>query len=86
VERNVVGILVFEDVTIEEEQGLPRTMARGSRYLPLHSERGEKGTAYWGTHVRRVALVRVALVREENKALGPWHIRLVRLDTQVFEA
>ena len=31
-------------------------------------------------HVRRRALV-----MEEHKALGPWHIRLYRSDTQLFE-
>jgi hypothetical protein len=31
-------------------------------------------------HVRRIALV-----MEEHKALGPWHIRLCLSDTQVFE-
>ena len=42
---------------------------------------GQKGADFWGTHIRRVALV-----MEEHKALGLLHIRLFRSDTQVFEA
>jgi hypothetical protein len=56
-------------------------MLRRSRDLPLYCQIGQKGTDFWGTHVRRVALV-----MKENKALGPLHIRLFRSDTQVFEA
>jgi hypothetical protein len=41
----------------------------------------EKGADFWGTHVRRVALV-----MEEDKALSPLHIRLFRSDAHVFEA
>jgi hypothetical protein len=72
---------LFEDVTVEEEQGLQRDILRGSRHLSLHRQIGQKSADFWGTHVRRVALM-----VEENKALGPWHIRLFRSDTQVFEA
>ena len=72
---------LFEDVTIEEDQCLQRDILRGSRYLSLHCQMDQKGADFWGAHVRRVALV-----MEENKALGPLHIRLFRSDTQVFEA
>jgi hypothetical protein len=53
----------------------------GSRHLSLHGEMREKGTDFWGTHVRRVALM-----MEENKALGPLHLRLFRAETHVCEA
>ena len=72
---------LFEDVTIEEDQCLQRDILRGSRYLSLYCQMDQKGADFWGAHVRRVALV-----MEENKALGPLHIRLFRSDTQVFEA
>ena len=72
---------LFEDVTVEEEQCLQRHILRGSRYLSLHGQMDQKGTDFWGAHVRRVALV-----MKEDKALGPLHIRLFRSDTQVFEA
>jgi hypothetical protein len=49
--------------------------------VPPHGEMREKGADFWGAHVRRVALM-----MEENKVLGPLHIRLFRSDTQVFEA
>jgi hypothetical protein len=42
---------------------------------------GQKGTDFWSAHVRRVALV-----MEEDKALGPLYIRLFRSDAHVFEA
>jgi len=35
-----------------------------------------EGADFWGAHVPRMALV-----MEENKTLGPWHIRLFRPDT-----
>jgi hypothetical protein len=41
----------------------------------------QKGADFWGTHVRRVALV-----MEEDKALSPLHIRLFRSKAQMFEA
>src|SRR5262245_25435464 len=72
---------LLEDVTREEAQGLHRDSVRRSRSLARHGQMDEKGTDVWSAHVRRVALV-----REEEKALGPWHIRLGRADTQVFEA
>lgn len=72
---------LFEDVTIEENQGLQCDILRRSRYLSLHGEMDQKGADFWSAHVRRVALV-----MEEDKALGPLHIRLFRSDTQVFEA
>src|SRR5215510_12773213 len=71
---------LFEDMTIEEEQGLQRDILRRSRYLSLHGQMDEKGADFWSPHVRRVALV-----MEEDKALGPLHIRLFRSDAQVFE-
>jgi hypothetical protein len=72
---------LFEDVTIEEDQCLQRGILRGSRYLSLHGQMDQKGADFWGTHVRRVALV-----MEEDKALSPLHIRLFRSDAHVFEA
>ena len=72
---------LFEDVTGEEKQGLQRNILRGSRYLSLHGQMDQKGTAFWGAHGRKVALV-----MQENTALGPWHLRLCRADTQVCEA
>jgi hypothetical protein len=54
---------------------------RRSRSRSLHGQRDQKGAAFWGTHVRRVALV-----MEEDTALSPWPIRLFRADPQVFEA
>jgi len=48
---------LFEDVTIEEDQGLQRDIVRGSRYLSLHCQMDEKGADFWSAHVRRVALV-----------------------------
>src|SRR5262245_41686964 len=72
---------LFEDVTIEEDQGLQRDIVRGSRYLSLYGQMHQKGTEFWSTHIRRVALV-----IEEDKALGPLHLRLFRSDAQVLEA
>ena len=72
---------LFEDVTVEEEQSLQRDIVRGSRYLSLHCQMDQKSADFWSAHVRRVALV-----MEEDKALGPLHLRLFRADTQVFEA
>ena len=72
---------LFENMTIEEDQGLQCDILRRSRYLSRHGEMDQKGTDFWSAHVRRVALM-----MEENKALGPLHIRLFRSDTQVFEA
>src|SRR5262245_48652224 len=72
---------LFEDMTIEEEQGLQRDILRRSRYLSLHCQMDQKGTDFWSTHVRRVTLV-----MEEDKALGPLYIRLFRSDAHVFEA
>src|SRR5215467_13061025 len=72
---------LFEDVTIEEEQCLPCDMLRGSGYLSLHGQLDQKSADFRSAHVRRVALV-----MEEDKALGPWHIRLFRSDVHVFEA
>jgi len=48
--------------------------------LSLHAEMGEKGADFWGPYVSRLALV-----MEEHEAPGPWHIRLFRSDTHVFE-
>jgi len=70
-----------EDVTREEDQGLQRDMVRGSRSLSFHGQRDQKGADFWRAHIRRVALV-----MEEDTAPGPWYIRLVRADAQVFEA
>src|SRR5262245_4257840 len=72
---------LFEDVTIEKEQCLQRDILRRSRYLSLNCQMDEKGADFWSPHV-----CRVALVMEEDKALGPLHIRLFRSDAQVFEA
>src|SRR4030095_9471635 len=60
---------LFEDVTIEEDQGLQRDILCGSCYLSLHSKIDQKSTDFWSAHVRRVALV-----VEEDKALGPLYI------------
>jgi len=68
-------------MTIEEDESLQHDILGGSRHLSPHGEMREKGADFWGTHVRRAALM-----MEENKVLGPWHIRLFRSDTQVFEA
>jgi len=72
---------LFEDMTIEEDESLQRDILGRSRHLSRHGEMREKGADFWGTHVRGVALV-----MEEHKALGPWHIRLFRSDTHVLEA
>ena len=72
---------LFENVTGEEKQGLQRNILRGSHYLALHGQMDQKGTAFWAAHGRRGALV-----MQENTALGPWHLRLCRADTQVCEA
>src|SRR3989442_8028813 len=72
---------LFEDVTIEEDQCLQRDILRRSRYLSLHCKRDQKSADFWSAHVRRVALV-----MEEDKALGPLYIRLFRSDAHVFEA
>ena len=72
---------LFEDMTIEEDESLQRAILGGSRHLSRHGEMREKGADFWGTQVRRVALM-----LEEHKALGPWHIRLFRSDTHMFEA
>ena len=72
---------LFEDMTIEEDQCLQRAILGGSRDLSLHGQMDQKGTDFWSAHVRRVALV-----MEEDKALGPLHIRLFRSDAQVLEA
>ncbi len=74
---------LFEDVTIEEDQCLLRNILRGSRYLSLYGKIDQKSADFWSAHVRRVALV-----MEEDKALGPLDIRLFRADAQVqvFEA
>jgi hypothetical protein len=66
---------------IEEDQSLQGTMVCGSRHLSLHGQMEEQSANVWGTHVRGVALT-----MEENKAPGPWLIRLCRADTQVCEA
>src|SRR5437867_11606479 len=67
---------LFEDMTIEEDQGLQRDIGRGSRSLSLHGQMDGKGADFWSAHV-----CRVALVMEEDKALGPLHICLFRSDT-----
>ena len=72
---------LFEDVTIEEDQGLQGDILRGSRYLSLHCQRDQKRADFWSAHV-----CRVALVMEEDKALGPLDICLFRSDAHVFEA
>jgi hypothetical protein len=72
---------LFEDVTVEEEQCLQRDILRGSRHLSLHRQMGEKSADFWGAYVRRMALL-----MEENKALGPLHIYLFHSETHVFEA
>jgi hypothetical protein len=72
---------LFEDVTIEEDQGLQRDILCGSCYLSLHSKIDQKSADFWSAHVRRVALV-----VEEDKALGPLYICLFRSDAHVFEA
>ena len=70
-----------EDVTLEEDQGLQRDIVRGSRSLSLHYQRDQKSADCWSAHVRRVALV-----MEEDTALGPLDICLFRSDAHVFEA
>jgi hypothetical protein len=72
---------LFEDVTIEEDQGLQRDIVRGSCSLSLHGQIDQKSADVWSAHVRRVALM-----MEEDKALGPLYRRLCRSDAHVFEA
>jgi hypothetical protein len=48
---------LFEDMTIEEDESLQRDILGGSRHLSPHGEMREKGADFWGTHVRRVALM-----------------------------
>src|SRR5215467_2667081 len=38
---------LFEDMTIEEDQGLQRDILRGSRSLSLHGQMDEKGADFW---------------------------------------
>src|SRR4029450_12146530 len=57
---------LFEDVTVEEEQGLQRAILRRSRHLSLHGQMDQKGTDFWSAYVRRVAFL-----MKEDKAFGP---------------